>query len=109
MSSLKVADQPGETLFAVIVSFDVAAGDFAYFSEMVRENARLTVANEEGCLRFDVLTSSRSQSRVVLYELYRSEEDFEAHLAMPHFIEFDAASRGMVKDKAVERFRCEAP
>lgn len=109
MSSLEVSDEPGETLFAVIVSFVVGANNFAQFSRMVRENARLTLANEVGCLRFDVLTSSRSHSRVVLYELYRSEGDFDAHLTMPHFIEFDVASAGMVTDKAVERFCCEVP
>ena len=108
MSALAPASEPGETLFAVIVSFVVSATDFAAFSAMILANARQTISNEDGCLRFDVLTGSQSPLRVVLYEVYRSEADFEAHLQTPHFLDFDAASRAMVTEKAVERFRCEA-
>ncbi len=113
MNAVEATGTADEALFAVIVSFVVGTNDFAAFSEMILENARLTIANEDGCLRFDVLTSSQSQSqsqsRVVLYELYRSEAEFEAHLRMPHFVEFDAACKGIVTDKAVERFRCVVP
>ena len=38
---------------------------------------------------------------VFLYEIYADEAAFAAHLKMPHFIEFDAATKAMIKGRTI--------
>ncbi|HCI20551.1 MAG TPA: antibiotic biosynthesis monooxygenase, partial [Alphaproteobacteria bacterium] len=38
---------------------------------------------------------------VFLYEVYDDRAAFDAHLSMPHFKSFDAATAGMIRSKKV--------
>jgi (4S)-4-hydroxy-5-phosphonooxypentane-2,3-dione isomerase len=83
------------------VQFQITSADFATFLAAVRENAALSVKNEPGCLRFDVLVPMGDAPSVLLYEIYRSRADFDLHLKTDHYLHFDAATQGMVEDKTV--------
>jgi quinol monooxygenase YgiN len=58
----------------------------------------LTLADEtrkeEGCLRYDVFTSAADPATFVTVELWRSQEDIDAHFTTPHIAAAMAATEG---------------
>jgi (4S)-4-hydroxy-5-phosphonooxypentane-2,3-dione isomerase len=87
--------------FAVWVQFDVVPEKFAEFKAAMFTNARASVADEPGCLRFDVLEAKASSSRILLYEIYTDEAAFKAHLDAPHFKVFDKLSAPWLESKSI--------
>ena len=85
------------------VEFDIVESSRAEFLERVRENAAQSVRDEPGCLRFDVL-APKAGGPLLLYEIYADRGAFEAHLASPHFLHFDRATKDMVLRKVVTEF-----
>lgn len=95
-------------LFAITVVFELAPGAEEAFLALVRANAAASVREEPGCLRFDVLSPKAAEDgRVLLYEIYRSAADFDAHLATDHFRDFDRLTRDLVRSKMVQAFSVE--
>ena len=92
--------------FAITVTFEINEKQFSAFLPLIHENARASVRDEPGCLRFDVLlpTQPRAQPAVFLYEVYESRAAFDAHLASSHYRTFDAATQDMIAAKSVDRF-----
>lgn len=91
--------------FAVTVEFELNGGFRGRFLELVRENAAVSMRDEPGCSRFDVLTPRGGDAdRVLLYEVYDDRTAFEAHLKTAHFHAFDAASRRLVRAKTIVEF-----
>lgn len=81
-----MASQPA---FTVIAEFEVAAARLEEFLAAAREDATRSLADEPGCLQFDINVDEASpSSRVVFYEVYRSREAFDAHLETPHLAAF---------------------
>lgn len=102
------------TAHVVTVAFRTHPGRGADFLPLMRENARASVADEPGCLRFDVCLPVGGEgggdgSEVFLYELYADRAAFDAHLASPHYRAFDAATRDMVAEKRVAHYETETP
>jgi quinol monooxygenase YgiN len=85
----------------IIVDFRVRPGRRAAFRELIDANARASVANEPGCLRFDVLEPAGEKDRILLYEIYADRAAFEAHVGSEHFKAFDADSAAMTEAKSV--------
>lgn len=75
-------------MFAVFVTFDVIPERRAAFMSAMRAQARNSVANEVGCIRFDVLIARDNLNIVHLYEVYDNENAFEHHLESDHFLAF---------------------
>ena len=61
----------------------------AFMAEMIAD-ARGSVADEPGCLRFDVIQDPDEENRIWLYEIYKDEDAFQTHLQTPHFIKWKA-------------------
>lgn len=91
-------------MFAVTVLFTLGPGGAEEFMPLMLENARLSLASEPGCLRFDVCTDPARPDEVFLYELYYNREMFDRHLETAHFREFDAAVAPMVQSKTVRTY-----
>ena len=73
----------------------------AFMVEML-DDARGSVENEPGCLRFDVVQDLEDPNRIHLYEVYRDQAAIEAHRRAPHYIKW----RDTVKDwRAAEPVR----
>ncbi|MDF2621650.1 MAG: antibiotic biosynthesis monooxygenase [Xanthobacteraceae bacterium] len=87
------------------VEFDLLDDVRAQFMELVRANAAISVRDEPGCSRFDVLEAPDGAGPVALYEIYDDEAAFRVHLASAHFKEFDARSAPLVRTKIVRSFR----
>ncbi len=91
--------------YAITVAFDLQGGARERFLELVSQNARTSVGEEPGCLRFDVLTPLGAEAPdVLLYEIYENRTAFEVHLASSHFRRFDEATRDLVQRKSVVEF-----
>ena len=105
-------------MYVVTVAFEIRPEAAAAFLPLMLENARTSLAEEPGCLRFDVcgedagghdMGDDAPPVRVFLYEIYRDRGAFDAHLASAHFQSFDAAIRPMVASKQVASWRLLAP
>jgi quinol monooxygenase YgiN len=79
----------------------VAPEDRERARALILENASASLANESGCLRFDVLEDAADSCRFLLYELYRSAADFDAHLQSPHFESFSNATRDLFVSRTI--------
>lgn len=76
-------------MFAVIVTLEVVPGRLDEFLDGLRRNARLSLADEPGCLRFDIHRSVDDPHRFILYELYADESAFfDAHRGTEHYAEW---------------------
>jgi quinol monooxygenase YgiN len=47
------------------------------------------LAQEAGCIAFDILLPENDESTVVFHEIYRDRAAFEHHLTQPHFHTFE--------------------
>ncbi|GBQ66149.1 hypothetical protein AA103196_1305 [Ameyamaea chiangmaiensis NBRC 103196] len=74
--------------FVVIAEFDVPPDQYGPFLDLCRFDAEHSVADEDGCHAFDVLTPEDEANVVVLHEVYADRAAFETHLKTPHFDRF---------------------
>jgi (4S)-4-hydroxy-5-phosphonooxypentane-2,3-dione isomerase len=99
---LPAISHPPTAACTLTVRFDVTPDAFPSFLAKVCEIAAQSVELELGCLRFDVLVPADGMgSSVLLYEIYRTRDDFDLHLESPHYLSFDAATKHMVLAKQV--------
>jgi (4S)-4-hydroxy-5-phosphonooxypentane-2,3-dione isomerase len=87
--------------FVLVVEFQVKPERLAEFDERIAVNANASVANEPGCRQFDVLRALDDPCRVVLYEVYDSEDAFKMHLDQPHTKAFLEAAKELVAKQTV--------
>ena len=89
----------------VTVDFVVKPEFLSEFMNCCRENAKASVAVEEECFRFDVLTPiSKNTNKVFLYEIYASQKAFDDHLNTQHYKDFNQATAHMVISKSPMAF-----
>lgn len=70
---------------ALLVTIQIKPGRKDAFMEAMLDDARGSVQNEPGCLRFDILQDSEDPDRIHLYEVYRDDNAIEAHRVAPHY------------------------
>ncbi|HUF19142.1 MAG TPA: putative quinol monooxygenase [Burkholderiales bacterium] len=87
--------------FVVIVEFTLHENTLEKFMPLMLENARISLEQEAGCDRFDVLNRAGRPNEIVLYEIYRDRAAFDAHLKSRHFLQFNAASAPYTRDKRI--------
>ncbi len=81
-------------MIALIVNIQVQPYHRQEFIDAMLDDARGSVNDEPGCLRFDVLQDETDPNRIYLYEVYTDQAAFEAHGKAPHLIKW----RETVKD-----------
>jgi autoinducer 2-degrading protein len=86
---------------ALLVDFEVESEHADDFADAICRNARASVNDEPGCLRFDVCRDPQAAHRFFLYELYEDQAAIALHMAAPHFLVFDALTKPWVTHKAV--------
>ena len=91
---------------AIVVEFQVKPDSQAAFDAHIREHARLTVQEEAGCERFDVLqprgaNGAPDTSRVMLVEIYRDAAAFDAHRANPRLPKVQAGYKDMIESRSL--------
>ena len=88
-------------MYVIIVDFEIEPDRLTEFLPLMRENAAASVRDEPGCQQFDICQDPDSPHHIFLYEIYDDRAAFEAHLASPHFTDFDAATVSMLVSKTV--------
>jgi quinol monooxygenase YgiN len=97
------------SVFVVIAEFIVKAGQRDAFLKVGAGDADGSLANEEGCLAFDVLASEDDETRVTFHEVYRNRAAFETHKTYPHYKAFAEASPPLLAGTPVVRFYLSQP
>jgi len=86
-------------MFTVVVELTVKPGLIEEFLEGVHTNARASLRDEPGCLRFDVHRSVEEPNRFLLYEIYVDQRAFYgAHRAAPHYDDWRQVAARCVVD-----------
>ena len=79
-------------MYVIIAPIQIKEGAKDQFMEAITEDAKGSVNDEPGCVRFDVIQDAGDPNRIWLYEVYQDEAAFQAHTQAPHFIKFRDAT-----------------
>ena len=71
-------------MFIIHGPIQIKEGFAEKFIEALLLDAKGSVENEPGCLRFDVIRDNDDPNRIYLYEVYKDEAAFEYHTTTPH-------------------------
>jgi (4S)-4-hydroxy-5-phosphonooxypentane-2,3-dione isomerase len=77
-------------VYVVCVTVHVKQEHIGDFIEATLENARNT-RKEPGNVRFDVLQAIEPETQFLLYEAYRTPDDFTAHQQTAHYLAWRSA------------------
>ena len=91
-------------MYVVTVRFEIKPGAMERFMPLMQENARASVADEVGCIQFDICRDPENANAVFLYEKYTSRAAFELHMQTPHFHAFNTAAGDMIADKTIATY-----
>ena len=89
-------------MYIQIISMEVQAGKNEALLAEARANARAS-RQEAGVIQFDVLQQSDDPNKFVLYEVYRSAEDAEAHRQTSHFKRWLEAGVPLLKSERMRQ------
>ena len=87
----------------VSVMVTVKAEMIAEFERAILHNARESMANDPGCLRFDVSQSCEDPTVWLFHEVYDKPEAHAAHRQSPHFLAYAEVEKRAAVDKRVIR------
>ena len=73
-------------MYSIFVTINIKPENVGEFKQASLGDAQGSVRDEPGCFRFDINQDVQTSSRFYLYEVYRDEEAFQAHLHAPHFL-----------------------
>jgi quinol monooxygenase YgiN len=82
---------------ALLAEFTVKPGSEARVAEMVTALAE-RVRDEPGNLAFEVYVKAEDPRAYWIYEVYRDEEAFQAHLAAPYGAPFNAELTDLIEE-----------
>ncbi len=78
-------------MYTVMVQLDVVEQRLEEFIEGIRTNARASLRDEPGCLRFDVHRDHEIPTRFYFYEIYADAEAFySGHRRAAHYRDWQA-------------------
>jgi quinol monooxygenase YgiN len=90
---------------AILAYLTAKPGKESEFQEKMTAQAKRCLANEPGCLQFDVVQDANSPTRFVMLEVYKDEAAFKAHQDSQHFKDFRPVVGDLVADRKVEIFQ----
>ena len=91
-------------MYALTVTAHVLESETETFLQKTLECA-LATRKENGNVRYDILQSEDCISCFVIYEVYRTKEDFLFHRETPHSIKWKTETESIMA-KPRERIRC---
>src|SRR5215470_3436375 len=87
---------------AILAYLTTKAGKEAEFEAKMTAQAKRCLANEPGCLQFDVVQDPKNPTRFVMLEIYKDDEAIKAHQDSQHFKDFRPVVSELVADRKVE-------
>lgn len=79
-------------MLVLLVTVRVKPEHLAEFLPAARHNAEHAVADEPGCLRFDIIQDREDTHLFRFYEVYKDDAALAAHRLTPHFKKYIEAS-----------------
>jgi autoinducer 2-degrading protein len=80
------SDRRGGHMFSIWVTMTINTDHEDEFLASITRDAEGSVADEPGCIGFDVIALDRKAGQWAFYERYRDREAFAVgHQSMPHF------------------------
>ncbi len=89
---------------AIIAYLTAKPGKEEEFKAAMTAQARRCLANEEGCLQFDVAQDPKTPTRFVMLEVYKDDAAIKAHQESQHFKDFRPVVADLVADRKIEIF-----
>jgi autoinducer 2-degrading protein len=89
---------------AIVAYLTAKPGKEAEFKEQMTAQAKRCLANESGCLQFDVVQDPKAPTRFVMLEVYKDDAAIKAHQDSQHFKDFRPVVSELVADRKVEVF-----
>ena len=75
-------------MYVIVAPIQIKPGFKEQFIEEMIGDAKGSVNDEPGCLRFDVIQDGNDPNRIWLYEVYKDEAAFQEHTKQPHFVKW---------------------
>ncbi len=88
-------------MYSIIVKTQLKPGAREQFLDAMLKNAAASVANEPGCVVFDVLEDKAQADLFHLYEIYRDEAALAAHKETVHYKESRAIVNELIAEQSV--------
>jgi len=96
-------------MFVITAEFRLKPDMLNAFMPLMLMQAEKSLANEPGCLVFDVCVEQNDDDDIILlYEVYQDEAAFNFHMETTHYLAFSETISDLVADKSVRRFDCVA-
>jgi len=86
-------------MYCIVVKTQLKPGTRKAFLNAMLPNAEASVADEPGCLVFDVLEAREEDDTFYLYEIYTDQNALATHKETPHY----KACREVVNDLIAEQ------
>ena len=86
-------------MYIIVVSIEIAEGHKEEFIKAMLVDARGSLNNEPGCLRFDVIQDGGDANKIWLYEVYADEAAYQAHTQQAHFLEWRETTKDWIVGK----------
>ena len=83
---------------AIIAEFTTHPGHFDDFLEKMRAHGAAS-REEPGCQRFDIVIPRKGEHRLMLYEVYASQDAFDAHIGTDRIKAHREATADMVAER----------
>ena len=77
----------------------------AEFQKQMTAQAQRCLANEPGCLQFDVVQDAKEPTRFVMLEVYKDDDAIKAHQDSQHFKDFRPVVGELLADRKIEILR----
>ena len=87
---------------AIVAYLTAKPGMEAKFKEEMTAQAKRCLANEPGCLQFDVVQDPKEPTRFVMLEVYKDDAAIKAHTDSEHFKNFRPVVTELVADRKIE-------
>jgi (4S)-4-hydroxy-5-phosphonooxypentane-2,3-dione isomerase len=91
-----------ERMRAILAYLTTKPGKQAEFQEKMTAQAKRCLANEPGCLQFDVVQDPENTTRFVMIEVYRDDAAVKAHQDSQHYKDFRPVISDLVADRNIE-------
>ena len=89
-------------MMAILAYLTAKPGKEAEFKDKMTVQAKRCLANEPGCLQFDVVQDPKNPARFVMLEVYKDDAAVKAHQESQHFKDFRPVVGELVADRQVE-------
>ena len=90
-------------MFVNVAIYRIHPQHLEAFKKRMLQHAETCMRVEKNCLRFEVNQSRDDPSRFLMYEVFRGQGDFQAHIDAPHTKDFAATrdANGWLAERVV--------